>query len=237
MEAQASSRQISLGGCSQISRGFVGVPDFPMSHQEPAMRHVLQAKRWITSFLVGSLLAACGYDDTPNAMRVIDGETDRLLYARMVIDAADAVTAGAVPDTAAMEQVADAYVMSQQAYIAVLECEDDGVCRRASLGAACDDVSRLIAARRVLAPYSDPLGVYEAIAGGVPFDADRLRVLVAEARRDGEISAFEQDVVLLASAVAGFEELRMATPAGAREAKRRREQRAVDEFAQRCAAR
>lgn len=184
-----------------------------------------------------SSLIACSYDDTPNAMRVIDGETDRVLYARMVLAAADAVNAGAVPDAATLAQVEDAYAMSQQAYVAVLQCEDDGICRRASLGAVCDDVISLIAARRTLAPHSDLLGVHEALASGVPIDADRLRVLVADARGDGEISAFEQDVLLLAGAVAGFEALRTATPAGAREAGRRREQRAVDEFAQRCAAR
>jgi hypothetical protein len=197
----------------------------------------MRSPRWIIAMFFGTLLGACGYDDTPNAMRVIDGETDRLLYARMVLAAADSVSAGAIPDPATLEQVEDAYAMSQQAYVAVLQCEDDGICRRGSLGAACEDVDRLIAARRVLAPHSDLLGVHEALASGVPFDADRLRVLVAEARRDGEVSAFEQDVLLLAGAIAGFEALRTATPAGAREAGRRREQRAVDEFAQRCAAR
>jgi hypothetical protein len=197
----------------------------------------MRAPGWITALLFGTLLTACGYDDTPNAMRVIDGETDRLLYARMVLTAADAVNAGAAPDAATLVQVEDAYAMSQQAYIAILRCEDEGVCRRASLGAACEDVTRLIAARRVLAPHSDALAVHEALATGVPFDADRLRVLIAEARRDGGISDFERDVLLLAGAVAGFEELRTATPSGAREAEWRRTQRAVDEFAQRCAAR
>jgi hypothetical protein len=204
---------------------------------EHSMPHPQRSPHRIGPVLVAALLVACGYDDTPNAMRVIDGETDRLLYARTVIAAADAVGAGRVPDAAAVEAVEFAYQMSQQAYVAVLECEDQGVCRRASLAAACTDVFNLIAARGVLAPHSDLLAVHESIAGGLPFDADRLRLLIAEARRDGEISDLEQDLLLLAGAVAGFEELRGATPAGARDAGRRREQRAVDAFAQRCAAR
>jgi hypothetical protein len=204
---------------------------------ERSMPHSQRTLHRIAPLIVATLLVACGYDDTPNAMRVIDGETDRLLYARTVIAAADAARAGQAPDAATIEAVESAYRMSQQAYVAVLECEDQGVCRRASLGAACADVVKLIAARGVLAPHSDYLAVHESIATGLPFDADRLRLLIAEARRDGEVSNLEQDLLLLAGAVAGFQELRSATPAGARDAQRHREQRAVDAFAQRCAAR
>jgi hypothetical protein len=186
--------------------------------------------------LAALLLAGCGYDDTPNAMRVIDGETDRVLYGRTVIEAADAVAAGAPPDAGAIAAVEHAYGMSQQAYVAILQCEDDGVCRRSSLSAVCADVERLVAARRVLAPHSDLLAVYESLASGLPFDADRLRAAVAKAQSDGDISPFEQDLLLLAGAGAAFQALREATPTGLQEAERHRGQRAIDAFRQRCGA-
>jgi len=181
-------------------------------------------------------LGGCGYDDTPQAMRVIDGETGRLLYARTLIEAADAVAAGTPPDAKSIAAIEDAYEMSRAAYVEILRCEDDGVCRRSSLAAVCADADRLVAARRVLAPYSDLLAVHESLAGGLPFDADRLRAAVAKARSDGEVSPFEQDLLLLAGAGAAFQELREATPAGGQDAERRREQRAIDAFRQRCAA-
>ncbi len=200
------------------------------------MRRAIRPAAKSALLFAAVLLAGCSYDDTPQAMRVIDGETDRQRYALTVIEAADAVVAGTALDAEAIAAVEHAYGMSQQAYVAVLQCEDDGVCRRASLSAVCVDVERLVAARRMLAPHSDLLAVHESLAGGLPFDADRLRAAIARARSDGSISDFERDLLLLAGAGAALQELRASIPSGAREAARRREQLAIDEFRQRCVA-
>lgn len=201
------------------------------------MKQSVGALRRCLCLIAPLLLAGCGYDDTPNAMRVIDGETDRLLHSRVVLDAAASVSAGRRLDAARLEAVEYSYRMGQEAYVEVLRCEDQGVCRRSSLGAVCTDADALIAARRVLAPHSDLLAVHESISTGMPVDADRLRVMLAEARRDGGTSALEQDLLLMAAATAAFEEARRLTPSGRREADRRRGQWAVDEFKQRCDAR
>lgn len=187
--------------------------------------------------LLGLLLLAGCYDDTPNRMKVIDGETSRLIYARMVLDAAAAAQDGRAPDRALLAQAEDGYQQSQVAYIEILNCEDEGVCRRASLRYLCADVAALLEARKTLAPHSEFYSVAEQLsASRGPMTADRLKALKQQLEADGEISALEADILTLATAATAAHTVYALTPAGARDAERRRRTHAIDEFQLRCEA-
>ncbi len=186
--------------------------------------------------LGAALLGAC-HDDTPMAMKVIDGETDRLLYARTLREAAAAVDAGGTLEPTRLEAVDFAYLQSQEAYARILACEDDGPCRRASLRPLCADVAALLAARRSLAAQSELLGVAEQLSADKgPLTLERVRVLRAQVERDGRTTPLEEDVLALATAAAAAHAVYARTPAGAREAARHRATHAIDEFALRCEA-
>lgn len=187
--------------------------------------------------LLGLLLLGGCYDDTPNRMKVIDGETSRLIYARMVLDAAAAAQGGRTPDRTLLEQAEDGYQQSQAAYIEILNCEDEGVCRRASLRYLCADVAGLLEARKTLAPHSELYSVAEQLsASRGPMTADRLKALKQQIEADGEVSALEADILTLATAATAAHTVYALTPAGARDAERRRRTHAIDEFQLRCEA-
>lgn len=182
------------------------------------------------------LLGGC-YDDTANRMKVIDGETDRLIYARMILDAAAMARSGRTPDQAMLEQAEYGYQQSQAAYIEILNCEDEGTCRRASLRYLCAEVAALLEARTVLAPHSELYGIAEQLsASRGPMTADRLQALKRQIEADGNVSALEADILTLATAAAAAHTVYALTPAGAREAERRRQTHAIDEFQLRCEA-
>jgi hypothetical protein len=182
------------------------------------------------------VLAGCRYDDTPMALKVIDGETDRLLYARTLLQAAQA-SAQAAPSASERDAIEFAYAQSQHAYAEVLRCHDDGVCRMGSMRSVCDDVTALLAARRTLAPHSDLLAISEMLsADRGPITADRLRLLKAEALRDGRLSELEDAVLTLATASHLAHRAWSLTPQGEKERLERRRTHAIDEFKQRCEA-
>ncbi|MCU0753585.1 MAG: hypothetical protein MUE46_00480 [Xanthomonadales bacterium] len=186
--------------------------------------------------LILLLLGGC-YDDTPNRMKVIDGETDRVIYARMILDAAAMARSGRAPDRATLEQAEYGYQQSQAAYIEILNCEDEGTCRRASLRYLCTEVAALLEARSVLAPHSELYGIAEQLsASRGPMTADRLQALKRRIEADGKVSALEADILTLATAAAAAHTVYALTPVGAREAERRRQTHAIDEFQLRCEA-
>ncbi len=201
------------------------------------MRHGRQGLR--AALLLGSaLVAACSYDDTPMAMKIIDGETDRKLYARTLLEAAQALPGSTTPPTASqLEAIEFAYAQSQQAYAEVLRCQDEGVCRMSSMREVCSDVAALLEARRALAPWSDLISIAEMLSSNRgPMNADRLRLLQAEARRDGKVSDLEESVLTLATAAAAAHAVWSLTPEGEKERLARRRTHAIDEFKQRCDA-
>ncbi|MCU0753785.1 MAG: hypothetical protein MUE46_01515 [Xanthomonadales bacterium] len=194
------------------------------------MKHPL----WLALSLL--LLSGC-YDDTPNRMKVIDGETDRLIYAQMILDAAASARHGHPLDRVALEQAEYGYQQSQAAYIEILNCEDEGTCRRASLRYLCAEVAALLEARKILAPHSELYGIAEQLsASRGPMSADRLQALKRQIEADGEVSALEADILTLATAAAAAHTVYALTPAGARETERRRQTHAIDEFQLRCEA-
>ncbi len=184
------------------------------------------------------LLLLCGcYDDTPNRMKVIDGETDRLIYAKLILDAAAVANRGQTLDRSALEQAEFAYEQSLAAYTEILNCEDEGTCRRASLRGLCADVAALLDARATLAPHSELYGVAEQLsASRGPMTADRLKSLQQQVEADGTVSALEADILTLAAAATAAHSVYALTPAGARDAERRRRTHAIDEFQLRCEA-
>lgn len=197
-----------------------------------------QCRRFRTgAVLAGSLLLSACYDDTPMTLKIIDGETDRTLYAQTLLDAASAVRAGQVPDAATREAVEFAYKQSQQAYIRLLMCVEDGPCRWSGLRPLCDDVARLLAAREVLAPYSELLAVSEQLRSDKgPLAMERVQALRTQVARDGRVTALEEDILLHATAAAAAHSVYALTPAGARESARYLETHAIDAFQLRCAA-
>lgn len=180
-------------------------------------------------------LAGCAYDDTPMAMKVIDGETGRLLYARMLAEASPASASGF--SESEREMLEFAYAKSQEAYGEVLRCLDDGPCRLSSLHAVCDEAADLLAVRRRLAPHLEMLAIAESLSSDRgPLNADRLRLLRAKAMQDGRLSELEEQVLTLATAASLAHGVWALTPEGEKERLRRRSTHAIDEFAQRCEA-
>jgi hypothetical protein len=184
------------------------------------------------------LLGACSYDDTPMMMKIIDGETGRKLYARTLLQAAETLPGNPTPPSAEqIEAIESAYADSQHAYAEVLRCHDEGVCRMGSMRDVCTDVAALLEARRALAPYSDLISLAEMLSSNRgPMNADRLRLLQAEARRDGKVSELEESVLTLATAAAAAHAVWSLTPEGEKERLARRRTHAIDEFKQRCDA-
>ncbi|MGE4072328.1 MAG: hypothetical protein AB7E72_14250 [Lysobacterales bacterium] len=172
------------------------------------------------------------------ALKIINGETDRLLYARTILRAAaDAPNRKSALEEEQIESIEFAWSQSQHAYGEILRCQDDGVCRMRSMVSVCEDVTALLAARRTLAAEVDLLSVSEMLSADKgPLNADRLRLLKAEAARDGKISPLEEDVLTLATAVSVAHGIWSLTPEGEKERLRRRKTHAVDEFKQRCDA-
>lgn len=183
-------------------------------------------------------LAAC-YDDTPMRLRIIDGETDRPLYARTIRRAADAVRrGGGTPDRRTVEAIEMAYQQSQAAYGTILDCEDEGTCRRRSLRHLCADVTALLDDRRVLAPHSDLFAISEQLsADRGPLTFDRVQALRQRAAQDGSLSELEENVLTLATAAAAAHRVYALTPSGQRDAARYRQSHAIEEFAVRCEVR
>ncbi len=193
-------------------------------------------KRTLATLLSIAILTSCSYDDTPMALKVIDGETDRLLYARTLLDAA-ATPMESAQSPQQLDAIEFAYSQSQQAYGEVLRCHDEGVCRMTSMRHVCTEVDALIDARRALAPHSDLLSVSLMLSENTgPMNADRLRLLSAEAARDGRISELESNVLTLATAATAAHTVWSLTPAGEKERLERRRTHAIDEFNQRCDA-
>jgi hypothetical protein len=193
-------------------------------------------KRRRIALVAFALLAGCSYDDTPMALKVIDGETDRLIYARILIDASTAPTDTTLT-RGQLDAIESAYDQSQHAYSEILRCHDDGVCRMSSMQAVCTDVAALLAARRALAPRSDLIAISEMLSENKgPMTAERLRLLTAAAERDGGLSELEESVLTLAAAAAAAHSVWSLTPAGEKERLARRRTHAVDEFKQRCDA-
>lgn len=186
--------------------------------------------------IAATLLAGCGYDDTPNSLKRIDGEYSRQIYAQTLLDAAKA-SVNAPLQESQVEDIESAYAESQAAYAEILHCQDEGVCRMSSMDSVCADVAALIAARRALAPYSELLSISEMLSENRgPMNADRLRILVAEAERNGGISEFDRQILTLAAAAAAAHGVWSLTPVGEKERLERRKTHAVDEFQQRCIA-
>lgn len=183
-------------------------------------------------------LSACGYDDTPMALKVIDGESSRLLYARILADAAARFGAGQqVATPADIESIESAYQESHRAYATILECADAGTCRWSSMASVCADVDALLQARETLAPVSGLLAISVTLSANQgPMSAERLRLLESEARKDGSINPFEEQVLTLARAATAASAVYGLTPAGAKEKARYRQTHAIDEFARKCAA-
>ena len=172
------------------------------------------------------------------ALKIIDGETDRLLYAQTILRAAADLRSNETPlREDQIDAIEFAWSQSQHAYAEILRCQDDGSCRLGSMRSVCADVDSLLAARRALAAKVDLLAVSELLSVDKgPLNADRLRLLKAEAARDGRISPLEENVLTLATAAAVAHGIWSLTPEGEKERLRRRETHAADEFKQRCDA-
>ncbi len=187
----------------------------------------MASRSWL---LLIPLLGGC-YDDMSNRMKIIDGKTDRLIHARMVLDAAAAACSGEAPTASALEQIDVACQQGLAAYGEILDCEDEGTCRRGGLRQVCADAAALLEAREALAPHAESFAVAEQLsASRGPMTAERLAARERQMQADGNLTAFEADILTLASAAAAAHSVRALPPVGAREAERRRRTHAIDAF-------